>query len=255
MRRPIATSPRAYVSGVALALALLLAVVSGALAADEVRGFVVEYHPPLLTVEADGAPLAVVLREIGARVGFRVVDDAKDPVATASLSMKDMPVDVVLQSLLRGQNHAVVYSTQTSASSEPGAAIAEIVLLGEPQPAPQGLVVTAPNATGSPTPARLPAGLPLGLNAQVNGGSGVLGQMAADSEPITVQSLLTNAAMAARPPATASANDQAQAASAPILDQAAALAVATRRAQESLAALVNALTAVSASLPPSPAPK
>jgi hypothetical protein len=86
----------------------------------------IDYRAPRLSVEASGISLAQLLRAIGAKVGFTVVDAgmAADPVTVA---IRDAPVEDVLRQLLRGTNHAVLYPEKMAPVPS---AIDKIVLLG-----------------------------------------------------------------------------------------------------------------------------
>lgn len=89
----------------------------------------VEYEPPHLSVEAGGVSLPQLLREIGAKVGFAVLDSGIPRPAT-TVSIKHATLAEVLRQLLRGENQAIVYQEHEEGQGEAGAVIAKIVLFG-----------------------------------------------------------------------------------------------------------------------------
>jgi hypothetical protein len=69
------------------------------------------YDAPRLSVEARGVSFLRVLEEIGAKVGFVVVDyGGSDKPLTVSI--QDASVQEVLEHLLRGENYAFIYEGQ-----------------------------------------------------------------------------------------------------------------------------------------------
>jgi len=69
------------------------------------------YDAPRLSVEARGVSFLRVLEEIGAKVGFVVVDyGGSDKPLTVSI--QDASVQEVLEHLLRGENYAFIYKGQ-----------------------------------------------------------------------------------------------------------------------------------------------
>lgn len=120
---------RAFLRGAAAALLLWLGLSDPGLAAESKRHLSVVYTPPRLSVEARGVSAAEVLREIGAKVGFAVVEiGGTGPALT--ISIKDAPLEEALRQLLRGENHALAY--RDSGTGMAGGGIATIVLLGPP---------------------------------------------------------------------------------------------------------------------------
>ena len=75
--------------------------------------------------------LVAVLREIGAKVGFTVVESAPSSV-TVTFSDREAALDDVLRQLLRAENHTVFYRAGTGRTSQVREAIDRIVLSGEP---------------------------------------------------------------------------------------------------------------------------
>ncbi len=124
----------------------------------------VAYEAAKLTVEAQGASLAEVLREVGAKVGFGVIDSGV-PRSPLTFSLKDVALDVLLRRLLAAENHAIVYRADESAA---GARIESIVLLDSPagpsaRGAPSPSVLDTPSAdppqwSGTPYPVSTPSG-------------------------------------------------------------------------------------------------
>src|SRR5262245_46323752 len=101
-------SRRAALAGVPLVGALVvlayLAPAGFAQARDAGPRLKVDYVASRLSVDAHDVTLAQVLREIGAKVGFTVVDNRASS-ALVTVSMQDASVDEVLRQLLRAENH------------------------------------------------------------------------------------------------------------------------------------------------------
>jgi hypothetical protein len=218
-------------------------------AADEAR-LKIDYDPPRLSVEAHGATLPQILTDIGAKVGFAVIESAGGSAAPMDVSIEKAPVDDVLRRLLRGENHTVVYGAGT------GAGIDKIVLLGgpgvansadraprpslnAPSPAPvQSSVVAAPGAP-PPEPATAPSPA-----SQMDTAEATTPTDQPESAS-TLGNILKSHALSAVPtpqgdpePSTTGAQPMTQ-------DM---LAETTRRAQQDLSALVEGLAAASRSL-------
>jgi hypothetical protein len=100
----------------------------GTVRADE-SGLRVDYDPPQLSVEARAESLGAVLRAIGAKVGFSVVETAPSS-KVVTLSIRNASLDDVLRQLLRAKNHAMIYRVVGSPSAESGP-IDRIVLFGD----------------------------------------------------------------------------------------------------------------------------
>jgi hypothetical protein len=206
----------------------------------------VEYRPPVVSIEARGVGLGEVLREIGAKVGFVVVDNGADRVITADVLIRNVSLDDALRQLLRGENHAVLYSRVAGdAPSGSGAsAIAQIVLLGPSDsalPEPAGAVsrVSMRPSPGSPAPMAPSSGVPGVMTSSAPG---------AEDAPITAESLLKASATAGVPADMGAAARVSDNRSAPPENLEAVLAETTRRAQQGVAALVDGLAAATASL-------
>jgi hypothetical protein len=99
----------------------------GAIAAE--RYLHVVYTPPTLTVEAEGVTLHEVLREIGLKVGFTVVDD-NVPRLMLHISFADRPLLESLRQLLKGENYVFISRRQRQDQTIVGAGIEKVVLLG-----------------------------------------------------------------------------------------------------------------------------
>jgi hypothetical protein len=211
-------------------------------------------------VDAHGASLAQLLTQIGARVGFSVLDSGSSSPAV-DITIENAPVDEVLRRLLRGENHTVLYLSGGPGASD-GVRVDQIVLLGprserggpsnggpsSPRPisgtggagASVPAAASSPNSTGpagiseaSPLPSWDPV-----ISARVGAG---------DLEPpIAVGDLLKAHAMSALPAGQAGAEEAANATAPPPVEV--SLAEATRMAQQNLAALVEGLAAVTRSL-------
>jgi len=252
----------ASLCGVVLAFLCLV----GTVRANEIEpGLKVDYDPPHLSVEAREAGLGAVLRAIGAKVGFRVIESvASSRVVT--LSIQNASVDDVLRQLLRAENHTVLYRAGGGPSAESGT-IDRIVLLGDPSPATAAAIPAegrAPDpgqgpghrdasvATASLRPSPVlsaqswPVSMPLLDPAPMD---------ASDPEvpPVTVGDILKAHAMAAAQavPVSTDQGDLAAgtpfpAASMPPLSD--ALAETTRRAQQALGALIDGLATATRSL-------
>jgi hypothetical protein len=245
---------------------------SGTVHAEEAppRGLRVDYDPPRLSVEARGASLAAVLSEIGARVGFSVVETAPSSVAV-TLSVRDASLDDVLRQLLRAENHTVYYRPGADAAPQTSEGIERIELSGEPSAAP-AVASSGPtqerlqrdqprgpsgDGTSSSATGRLAATPPAALVPEPDALSRVAADLAsapanADdpaAPPLTVGDLLKAHAMAAAP-GTSLANPQASPAPTPSPPASpdAALAETTRRAQQALGALMQALATATRSL-------
>lgn len=108
---------------VVVAVALLwLGLYHSRLAAETERHLRVVYQPPHLSVQAQEIGLPEVLRAIGAKVGFAVIDSGGSRAAR-TVSIEATALGEVLRQLLRAENHAIVYRGQ-------GGEIDTIVLLG-----------------------------------------------------------------------------------------------------------------------------
>lgn len=100
----------------------------GTVRADE-SGLRVDYDPPQLSVEAREVGLGAVLRAIGAKVGFSVVETAPSS-RVVTLSIRNASLDDVLRQLLRAKNHTMIYQVVRPPSAESGT-IDRIVLFGD----------------------------------------------------------------------------------------------------------------------------
>jgi hypothetical protein len=87
----------------------------------------VVYHPPHLSVKAVATNLPQVLRTIGKKLGFAVVDMGASRVPL-TLFIEDATLEEVLRQLLRGENHAISYRGQEGRQA--GGVMETIILLG-----------------------------------------------------------------------------------------------------------------------------
>jgi len=222
--------------------------------------FVLDYRPPLLSLEARGVPLREVLAGVGKAVGFQVVaGDAAS--STVDVLIRDASLDDVLRRLLRGENHTLLYRPGEVKGDPP--ALDRVVLLGASQTGALEVAPVGPSTGGTQQEARAPGAIP-GLAAgpaqfpaAVGGVPDVSpllswGREALEDEQreVTLSDVLQAHAMAAIQAAQAGAADPAvvgPASPAP-RDVRADLAETTRRAQEGLAALVDGLAAATRSL-------
>ena len=92
-------------------------------------GLRVDYDPPQLSVEAREVSLGAVLRAIGAKVGFSVVETVPSS-RVVTLSIRNASLDDVLRQLLRAKNHTMLYRVVERPSAESGT-IDRIVLFGD----------------------------------------------------------------------------------------------------------------------------
>lgn len=91
----------------------------------------VVYEAPWLFVEARGVSVTEVLRAIGAKVGFAVVE-AGAPRESLTMSLKDATLETVLRQLLRAENYVLVYRSDEGGVA--GTRLKTIVLLGPRTP-------------------------------------------------------------------------------------------------------------------------
>lgn len=109
---------------------LMCLVLSGAgSAVGEGPPLSVIYDPPRLSVDASGVTLPELLREIGAKAGFAVVETAA-PSDAISISLSNASLDEVLGQLLRSQNHILLYRGAGREDATSGGLIDEVVLFG-----------------------------------------------------------------------------------------------------------------------------
>ncbi len=87
------------------------------------------YHPPRLSIEAQGVSLPKLLQAIGEEVGFRVVA-AGGVHPGLTFAINEAPLADVLGWLLRTENHAIVYQEQGGGKVGTDRVINEILLLG-----------------------------------------------------------------------------------------------------------------------------
>jgi hypothetical protein len=100
---------------------------------------------------AQAIPLPIVLQAIGKQVGFEV-EDRGSPGRSVTISAR-ATLNEILQRLLRGENHAIVYRTVGVAMGPGGGEIAKIVLMSQPL---VGAVRQEVEAPGSEAPSPSP---------------------------------------------------------------------------------------------------
>lgn len=256
-----AQATAASLAGVLIAL-VCASLAEPARAADGEPGLRVEYQSPRVSVEARDVSLANVLAAIGAKVGFTVVDSALSPTVV-SVSIKDASVEEALRQLLRGENHTVLYAARGDPASASGPAIDKIVLLGEPGrvqviadpgddrsadvPVDRNVVSVGASPAAAASPAAPP---PTPLATMEPGPAGEI-PSGAEGQPVTVGDLLRAHAMVAAQgeQQAIQAGPSASPANLEVL-----LAETTRRAQQSLNALIEGLAAATRSMSqPAPA--
>jgi len=80
--------------------------------AEEIeRRLSVIHNPSYLSVEAKDTSLPELLQEIGAKVGFAVVDMGISR-SSLTVSITRKALEEILRQLLQGENHAIVYRGQ-----------------------------------------------------------------------------------------------------------------------------------------------
>jgi hypothetical protein len=249
-------------AGVLVAL-LCLAPVGSACAGDGGPRLRVDYHPPRLSVDAAGVTLAQVVGEIGAKVGFTVVDNGASSTLL-NVSIQNTSMGEVLRQLLRGENHTIVYLTGDAVPD-----IGTIVLLGEPtllkasvypgdRRQAQGHQEGIPGDRQAPSLAVPPAVSPLPVpspwtpestpHLSWEGRASADRSADAESPPITVGDIVKAHAMAAVQTGPEAMDGASRAASVPQANLDVVLAETTRRAQQSLAALIDALATATRSM-------
>ena len=93
-------------------------------AAERKSDLRVSYSPPHISVEARGAKLRDVLRDISAKVGFELTDYGI-PDKDLTVSIEEATVEELLRQLLRGENYGVVYRDKDRT-------ISKVLLLSSP---------------------------------------------------------------------------------------------------------------------------
>jgi len=250
----IARAPAVRFVGALVAI-MCLGLVGTACAADGAPRLRVDYQPPRLSVDAHDVSLARVLGEIGEKVGFTVVDNALSPTMV-NASIRDATVDEAVRQLLRGENHTVLYGAQSGAAPSTAPGIDKIVLLGEPsrlqattepgdRPQTHAVPGDWPHASLAP-----PLSSPLVSMPLLSPEADAADQSAPNPESprVTVGDMLKAHAMGAAQNAEHAAEGVTPRASVPGAGLETVLAETTRRAQQSLAELLEGLAAATRSL-------
>ena len=122
---------RKNIGALALTSLLWLGFSQSLLAEEGERRLSIVYNAPHLTMEVWGISLPKVLREIGAKVGFSVVDMGVSHTVP-NFSIKDAPLEEVLRRLLSGASYAVIYRGEGEGKVPVNGVIHEIFLLSPP---------------------------------------------------------------------------------------------------------------------------
>jgi hypothetical protein len=213
----------------------------------------VTYQVPLISVEASGATVAEVLREVGRKVGFSLVEVGSSD-ARLSFSVQNVPLPEALQQLLRFENHVLRYRKGTQT-------IDTVMLLGArvargPTPLNQpGQAVNrmSPPTEAAPMPAESVSNTPAPTQADLATYRRVA---EGSSEVVNATDLLLRHAWSGVPasePNSSSGGGPIASSSAPptqanAADPGSNLATTTRLAQQNLTKLVEALSAATSSM-------
>jgi len=122
---------RRNAGALALTSLLWLGFSQSLLAEDSERRLSVIYNAPRLSMEVRGTRLPKVLWEIGAKVGFSVVDMGVSRTVL-SFSIKDATLEEALRRLLSGENYTVIYRGQGEGKVHAGRVVDKIFLLSPP---------------------------------------------------------------------------------------------------------------------------
>jgi hypothetical protein len=199
-----------------------------------------DYQPPWLQVEANAVPLAGVLRAIGERVGFLVIEaGGVQPPLTVSVRGS---VEQVLSELLVETSHALVYRARAKGAAEPASPIEAVVLLGAGSGGAIAKVDAARRKPDSAAPveaddvvmAKKPDPSPATVTSET---SAWLGAPAMPDDTPEITRLLRDQAVATLPPSPERESPRTLSAPAMI-----------RQAQQNVQTLVDALMATSQAL-------
>ncbi len=122
---------RRNIGALALTSLLWLGFSQSVPAEESKRHLSIIYNAPHLTMEVRGISLPKVLREIGAKVGFSVMDMGVSRIVP-SFSIKDATLEEVLRHLLSGESYTVIYRGEGEGKVHAGGVIHEIFLLSPP---------------------------------------------------------------------------------------------------------------------------
>ena len=122
---------RRNIGALALTSLLWLGFSQSALAEESERHLSIIYNAPHLSMEVREISLPKVLREIGVKVGFRVVDMGVSRTVP-SFSIKDATLEEVLRRLLSEESYAVIYRGEGEGNVHAGGVIHKIFLLSPP---------------------------------------------------------------------------------------------------------------------------
>jgi len=122
---------RRNIGALALTSLLWLGFSQSLLAEEGERRLSIIYNAPHLTMEVREISLLKVLREIGAKVGFSVVDMGVSRTVP-SFSIEDAPLEEVLRRLLSGGSYAVFYRGEGEGKVPANGVIHKVFLLSPP---------------------------------------------------------------------------------------------------------------------------
>jgi hypothetical protein len=214
------------------------------------------YNATRISIEASGVTVAEVLREVGRKVGFSIVE-AGSSDARLSFSIHDASLPEALQQLLRSENHVLLYRDGTPT-------IDTVMVLGARVAGASARLIQPdhvfthsgnqdqgrmnPPAEIAPPSATSISGAPPSTPADL----GEYRRWAEESpEVVNATDLLLRHAgsgVAAAPATPASGGASMASSSAISSDPGMTLATTTRLAQQNLAKLVQALTAATSSM-------
>jgi len=221
----------------------------------------VTYQAPLISIEASGATVAEVLREVARKVGFSIVETGSSD-ARLNFSIRDSPVPEALQRLLRSENHVLHYRKGSQT-------IDTVMLLGARSaktPAPVNRHDLASSHSGSPdqnrthpsagvAPTPTPPGSGAVPSTQVDFTEYRLRAEGAPEVANATDLLVRQAASGIPAPRPSSASGGGSVASSSAIstdpkaaDPSSTLAATTRLARQNMTKLVEALSAATSSM-------
>lgn len=139
---------RRNIGALALTSLLWLGFSQSVPAEESKRHLSIIYNAPHLTMEVQEISLRKVLREIGAKVGFSVVDMGVSRTVP-SFSIKDAPLEEALRRLLSGASYVVIYRGEGEGKVPANGVIHKIFLLSPPSHA--AAVTDIIQSQGEPT--------------------------------------------------------------------------------------------------------
>jgi len=122
---------RRNIGALALTSLLWLGFSQSVPAEESKRHLSIIYNAPHLTMEVRDISLPKVLRKIGAKVGFSVVDMGVSRTVP-NFSIKNATLEEVLRRLLSGESYTVFYQAEGEAEVHAGGVIHKVFLLSPP---------------------------------------------------------------------------------------------------------------------------